>query len=254
MRAKKGKDAVLPRSPSFTFGSKHCGQNSGEPISHVRDGAGGGGLETSPTHPTPTKTCADSGSPGPGMYSTTHINPGSNSKFSRSPAAGFGLRPEAPPATHANPGPGAYTLPARPASPAYSMSGGTTSRRAAEAPGPGQYSPDQADCVTRPSSRAAALHIPLPPAFLPRIEVSPSPSSYSPKLPSSPLAPGYTFKGSVGHQLGAPAGAVHSPAPTAYSPRGDVGKLRSVSYTFGVRPAMKNPAALLPGPGAYDLE
>lgn len=42
--------------------------------------------------------------------------------------------------------------------------------------------------------------------------------------------------------------------PGSYSPKADLSKLRSASFSFGQRTALRDPRAGLPGPGQYNHE
>lgn len=118
-------------------------------------------------------------------------------------------------------------------------------------PGPGQYSPARADGVTRPLSRSTSLHARQQGwSYIPASQ-APAPTSYTPREPAPPssLQRGASFSKVPGHRGTAPSShatgaatdgsdAAHPTIPGSgrYEPGSEVGKLRAVSYTFGVRP------------------
>lgn len=188
-----------------------------------------------------------------------------------------------PPAGADLPGPGAYGGPTIPAAPAISKFERTKSftfgsspgagaglQQRPRSPGPGAYSAARADSLTRPTSASPAMHAALEPAYLPRPS-SPPPTAYSPTAPGSAgaLKRGWSFsrRGHAppcpsSHATGAADDGVgvcvrpSSPPPGSYSPSKDAtsGWRRAASFSFGARSAQRDPAAAVPGPGAYDLE
>lgn len=180
------------------------------------------------------------------------------------------------------PGPGAYGSPTIPAAPAaskferaksftFGSSAGTGHlQQRPRSPGPGAYSAARADSFTRPAAPAPAMHAALAPAYLPR-PCSPPPTAYSPSAPSSAgaLKRGWSFsrRGHAppcpsSHATGAADDGVQvcvrpsSPPPGSYSPSREAtsGWRRAASFTMGGRRPLRDPAAQVPGPGAYDLE
>ncbi|KAI7844559.1 hypothetical protein COHA_001917 [Chlorella ohadii] len=195
--------------------------------------------------------------PGPGEYCRVSIS-GATSKMARAASFSMGQRPRAQ-LDNGVPGPGAFSppLPPRPSSAAYSFHGvedRSASRRAAEVPGPGAYCPERAERLTRPASPGAAMHPRLDPAYLQRVDVFASPTSYSPRRPGDGLQRGTSFSRGRGHQGTVPAshatcaatdglasGSCGITGPGSYSPKADLGKLRSVSFSFGQRTALRDP-------------
>ncbi len=224
------------------------------------------------TRPAPTSTinplashiwlsAADS-TPGPGSY-PRGADIAACSKYSQAPGGPFGSRTELPPPTRHVPGPGAYSpscLPNRADSrgPCFTFHGAPEPLRGDPVPGPGSYNADKAVAATRPLGRAATMHPRLQAAYLPKVEAGPTATSYSPAKPCVSRAA--SFSRGTGHrdmaaEPSSGGGSRESPAPTAYDAGyHDISQLRSRSFTFGTRPALRDPTAAVPGPGAYQLE
>lgn len=115
---------------------------------------------------------------------------------------------------------------------------------------------------TKFASRSFSIGQRRPAAYLPAAQ-GPAPTCYSPRRPGEALQRGTSF--GTGHQGTVPAshatgaatdGAARacSPPPSSYSPQTAATLPRAASFTFGSRRTWRDPAAAVPGPGAYDLE